>query len=903
MVLRKPPPPGIKVPPRGTNAADHRSPASRSSTSPRSTGQRSRKDSWELDTDSIYSPDLHTSPAFDLMPLEEAQKSPMSPHSPWEDELVERPNGTAPLSGSMPLGMVSQSYGSQHGERSSSMSNVPQISLDTTRREPAADIQPQSTGNGPASGAHWEAVSPQRFRANNPFARARNPSPNPWENRNQPGQGQAPSDQASTASGIHLDSSERNSQTSGIIPMTARLSIFDQPEDPWTQQPSQSSLQEQTPLHGVAPAVQHDYTNASENIWQLPPSEQSAATNSHWAIQSDQTIDSHNEWQEIKPNPTSSKVEIPINNPHVSETDNQRSLSPHLIDLDDTPTEARANAWSSESQPTVPSKDEKSSTSSPSQAPPAKMPAALPPMSETELKRFQEKQLETYAIRHVNWTDDTGKLRESPVLVQNKNGPCPLLALVNGLIMRSVGSKDAQQPVVKALQTRENISLGLLIQALFDELTTYPVDILPDIEALSRFLTMLHTGMNVNPRLIIESPTSVGTFHETSDLRFYDAFKVPLLHGWIADPKSNTHAAMAKVAEYYEDIQLLQFRKEELEDRVIRSGSTLTPDEERLIAEIDIIQSFVNVENATQLSRFGLGHLSKTLASGSISILFRNDHFSTLYKHPQSGQLFTLVTDAGYADHPEIVWESLVDVSGSNAEFFAGDFRPVGHGPSGSHSTETNHLVSQRESSRTSAQAAGQGGDTSTTEQEDADYAYALSLQFQEEARQQEQQRQEQRSHTRAGSIPNNPRSSSSTVNTNNTSARGTTSGHRYTQSSSAANRLRNNSTASFPSQNTDSLNTNNIPVDGPSDHDNDDDAPPPSYDQVARNKTLAQRQQQQQRQRQRPSTGHPSIDTEYSRNNYPGAAAVGRRQEPWPPITTYDRGSRDRNGKDCIVM
>lgn len=108
---------------------------------------------------------------------------------------------------------------------------------------------------------------------------------------------------------------------------------------------------------------------------------------------------------------------------------------------------------------------------------------------------------ETYDIRTVNWTDGTTELRQSPILVQNENGPCPLLALVNALIMRS--APDAQTPLVRALRARETISLGLLIQALFDELMTY-IDQqgpLPDIEALSSFLTMLHTGMNVNPRL------------------------------------------------------------------------------------------------------------------------------------------------------------------------------------------------------------------------------------------------------------------------------------------------------------------------------------------------------------------------------------------------------------------
>jgi hypothetical protein len=495
--------------------------------------------------------------------------------------------------------------------------------------------------------------------------------------------------------------------------------------------------------------VQHHYSTPSEDIWQLPPANNAPTTNTGWIADSEQSINSNDEWQAVG---ASLQPQTALDQGN-SASRNPQSSSPQLIDLDDTPTGLDFNAWSGESQPAAPptdeQKDEQKNELEPV-APAHVPPTTLPPMSEAELQRFQEKQAETYAIRHVNWTDITGKLRESPVLIQNKNGPCPLLALVNGLIMRSV-DKSPQPPIVRALQTRENISLGLLIQALFDELITYANEELPDIEALSRFLTMLHTGMNVNPRLTLETPTSAGVFYETSDLRFYDAFRVPLLHGWIAEPTSNAHASMTQVAQYYEDIQLLPFRKEELEHRVIQNGSTLTADEQRLIADIDVIQHFVDVENATQLSSFGLNHLTKILEPGSISILFRNDHFSTLYKHPQSGQLFTLITDAGYADHPEIVWESLVDVTGSNAEFFAGDFRPVGHGPSGSGTAGETHPTGHSSAGQTAGtsnsgmsttNATRASSSQANTEQEDADYAYALSLQFQEEARQQEQQQQ-----------------------------------------------------------------------------------------------------------------------------------------------------------------
>lgn len=617
--------------------------------------------------------------------------------------------------------------------------------------------------------------------------------------------------------------------------MTARLSIFDQSEDPWTQTSQQTN-------GGVD--LYSTVTQTSLDKGKMPSTEV-GADNSYTLNRTEQEWDTNNHWQELSLRPDSVNVSNASSSQQVP-----RASSPQLIDLEDTPTNTEANPWSSEKRPDPPPKDNVEDQQPASQPQPPTS-NSLPPMSEIELKNFQEKQTETYAIRHINWTDFTGQLRESPVLVQSRNGPCPLLALVNGLIMRS--DRKAQPPIVRALQTRENISLGLLIQALFDELVTYSSEQLPDIEALSRFLTMLHTGMNVNPRLTLDSPAAPGSFLETKDIQLYDSFKVPLVHGWIATPASAVHDAMVRVAQYYEDIQLLQFRKEELEDRVFRNGGTLTPDEERLMNDIQTIDQFVNIETTTQLTEFGLDHLGKILPPGSVSILFRNDHFSTLYKHPQSEQLFTLVTDAGYADHAEVVWESLVDITGANTEYYAGDFRPVGHGPSAPGPPGPSHLVSQRTSSRRNA-ATTSAPSQHNTEQEDADYAYALSLQFQEEAQQQQQQRQRQPSLGR--------------TNEND--------------------------------------NQHNVPQDilGATNNDDDiaDDAPPPSYEQVSRNKA-AEMLNRQPQQRTQPGLG---LNTEYGTRRiqqYTGgtpATPTGRRQ---PLQTVPDRRGQASRDKDCIVM
>lgn len=126
-------------------------------------------------------------------------------------------------------------------------------------------------------------------------------------------------------------------------------------------------------------------------------------------------------------------------------------------------------------------------------------------LSAADVAKQKEKRSETYSIRQINWTDRTGQLLQSPILVQNLNGPCPLLALINALVLRA--DPKTQTPIVRALRTREQISLGLLIEALFEELTNClgPDEEFPDIEALTQFLTMLHTGMNVNPRLTLVS--------------------------------------------------------------------------------------------------------------------------------------------------------------------------------------------------------------------------------------------------------------------------------------------------------------------------------------------------------------------------------------------------------------
>jgi hypothetical protein len=370
-----------------------------------------------------------------------------------------------------------------------------------------------------------------------------------------------------------------------------------------------------------------------------------------------------------------------------------------------------------------------------------------------------EQRNETYQIKHFNWFDHSSrKLRRSSMLTQNKNGPCPLLALVNALIL---GAKDESQAALdEALRTREQVSLGLIIETLMDELLSRGLEavgeVMPDVDELNHFLMRLRTGMNANPRFVHPSTPPpnlmdadesmlnvprhrratqrLGTFEATPDMKLYGAFQVPLIHGWLPEPGSDAARAFARSAQTYEDAQALQFGEEELEYKLTHQG--LSEAEENMWQDINSIKNFLKAY-PTQLTPTGLEAVQDSIPSGAFAIMFRNDHFSTIYKHPGSGQLFTLITDAGYADRDEIIWESLVDISGKHNEFFSGDFMPVSHNDPGNESST--HPTARRTSQLLSVNNPPSATPLSPQEQQeqhDADFAMALQLQEEEEQRQ-----------------------------------------------------------------------------------------------------------------------------------------------------------------------
>lgn len=587
-----------------------------------------------------------------------------------------------------------------------------------------------------------------------------------------------------TAESDHDDWNMIDSETSSVAGDAAEPVVVAKPEDgkaePMANTPSIPPAPA-PPVPNLQTAIPNTDTSDVPKL-PLPSTPYSDAPTTPWddpvpngsLNQTRQQIESQNAVQPIptvvEPK-TEPKHDAPLIEPIGYESPSQSSQSRH-----EPQTGGLLPERQDEDGPTLPSKREDE-----------ERPSLLPRRDEPNERWSSTRQpvdgtAETYQIKKIRWHDPNCNTnpRTSPILVQNENGPCPLVALVNALSL-TTPADIPETTLVQVLRSRERVSLNLVLDAVFDELMsprrTSSEDALPDIGELYEFLQSLHTGMNVNPRFIPTEqmvtaykrsslthlhPTErdalmPGTFENSLEMKLYATFSIPLIHGWLPAKSDPVYAAFERQAVTYEDAQNLLFREEELEAKLSDPAGGLSGPEQQLFQDIMAIKIFMS-ESATQLTPWGIEVISRAIRPGTFAILFRNDHFSTLYCHPETMQLMTLVTDAGYSSHEEVVWETLADVNGELSEMYSGDYRPVGSpnpgaGPSSS-SRQSNAdaggewttVQNRRGKDRQQEPVEDLGGSGGVNhEQEDRDLALALQLQEEEEQKEREEQERRRR--------------------------------------------------------------------------------------------------------------------------------------------------------------
>lgn len=129
--------------------------------------------------------------------------------------------------------------------------------------------------------------------------------------------------------------------------------------------------------------------------------------------------------------------------------------------------------------------------------------------------------------------------RTTPIVLQNDNGPCPLLAICNVLLLRNQLSLSSDIAEV----SQEKL-LSLVAERLIDSNSNvddkdaaYVENQQQNIADAIDLLPRLATGIDVNIKF-----KRIGDFEFTPECAIFDLLDIPLYHGWIVDPQDHNTA-------------------------------------------------------------------------------------------------------------------------------------------------------------------------------------------------------------------------------------------------------------------------------------------------------------------------------------------------------------------------
>ncbi|KAI7822105.1 hypothetical protein BX661DRAFT_128577, partial [Kickxella alabastrina] len=287
-------------------------------------------------------------------------------------------------------------------------------------------------------------------------------------------------------------------------------------------------------------------------------------------------------------------------------------------------------------------------------------------------------------LKHIRWRDPwTGHTLDKQILTQNQNGPCPLIALTNVLILQN----KLQIPTATTTNgSVAEITADALASLLGNFLLAQDGISEETVSLVLGLLPSMSRGLDVELRF-----ANIYDFAEPSGATaVFRAFGVVLVHGWVAEG-----SALPVVAETlrlcggsYQAAAEYVFAADEMSHGQVlgqnhsynsmhenRPPAVLSLEEEDRVGRALALNAWLE-DTATQLTGSGLRMLQHLLPEPSLAVFFRNNHFSTLFRPSQQG-LFMLCTDEAVAADTRVVWESLADVHQSGSAFFDAAFCPI----------------------------------------------------------------------------------------------------------------------------------------------------------------------------------------------------------------------------------
>lgn len=247
--------------------------------------------------------------------------------------------------------------------------------------------------------------------------------------------------------------------------------------------------------------------------------------------------------------------------------------------------------------------------------------------------------------------------RNVVIVCQNENGPCPLIALINGLLLENKLFIHPDRNII-LLTDLQTMLADYLFESLvqkapltdvenddnnggdYDNNEALALQRQQQLDDVLKLLPSLSTGLNLNVKFY-----GVTEFESTQELAIFDSLTMPLFHGWVVDPRDEPTAEVFGTLSYNQLVEKLV---------TLDSGSSSSE-------EVMLVENFLSSTPA-QLTDEGLAQLYDRVKERQVAVFFRNNHFATLYRF--EAVLYLLVTDVGYSKMPQVVWEKLDSITG-----------------------------------------------------------------------------------------------------------------------------------------------------------------------------------------------------------------------------------------------
>ncbi|XP_006900182.1 PREDICTED: protein FAM63A [Elephantulus edwardii] len=253
--------------------------------------------------------------------------------------------------------------------------------------------------------------------------------------------------------------------------------------------------------------------------------------------------------------------------------------------------------------------------------------------------RARQPEPDFYCVKWIPWKEE-----RTPIITQSANGPCPLLAIMNILFLQWKVKLPPQKEVITSDELMAHLGDCLLSIRPQEKSEGLQLNFQQNVDDAMTVLPKLATGLDVNVRF-----TGVSDFEYTPECSIFDLLGIPLYHGWLVDPQSPEAVSAVGKLSYNQLVEKIITCKHSSDTNLVTEG---------LIAE-----QFLET-TAAQLTYHGLCELTAAAKEGELSVFFRNNHFSTMTKH--KSHLYLLVTDQGFLQEEQVVWESLHNVDGDS---------------------------------------------------------------------------------------------------------------------------------------------------------------------------------------------------------------------------------------------